>query len=349
MPFRNHDLDIPGELYNVLAKALSKNPEKRFGSLDEFANAIVKVRDAVFEDNQFYVFSKQNTAEQFVSFFLQKFGWDSPFIENGLLNAPTCSVNYGAAGIAYMYYRLSCVRQDAELSDLADVWARRASSFKDNYDRAFYAPVLGINEKTVGKRSLYHSPTGIYLTQALISNSRNDLHILNKAVKGFLSAAKEPCDKIDLVLGKAGLLIGYSLLYRELITVKNYPLSEIILPAEEIKNEIWQLLNEYPFLFTPNPVDYLGMAHGWAGLLYATLLWCNTSSCSLPQRFMDRVDELLGYGIQKENSIRWPLTVRDQNSWPGWCNGNAGYIFLWLLLYKQFNDEKYCDIAEKTA
>ena len=347
LPFANFDLDFPGGLFNVLARALSKDPTARFESLNAFADALVHVKDLVFESNKLYVFNKQNAEQQFLSFFLQKFGWESSYIEKGFRNSPTSSINYGSGGIAYMYHRLACTRQDTALSDLADIWANRALSF-DDQDRAFYSPAIGITEKVVGKHSLYHSPAGIYLTQALISNARNDLHTLHHAVNDFLLTTKDPCDKIDVTLGKAGLLIGCSLLYRELMTMNN-SLPEITSSAEKIKTEIWDQLDQYPSINEPNAVDYFGIAHGWAGLLYATLLWCSISSGQLPGNFLMRLEQLLNNRIQKENTIRWPLTVGNKNSWPGWCNGNAGHIFLLVLLYKYFNDEKYIRIAENSA
>jgi serine/threonine-protein kinase len=349
LTLRSFDLPAPDGLDHVLAKALSKDPENRYASLEDFALALTEIRDQVYETNRFYVFNKQNAEEDFIAFLTRKFGWNSPFIERGLVMPPTSSVNYGAAGIAYMFYRMSCVREDVELSDLADVWANRALLFNKNYDRSFYSSADNINQKIVGKTSLYHSPTGIYLTQALISNSRNDWHTLYSATEGFLSEAKKPCDKLDLTLGKAGLLIGCSILYKELMTINEHPVAGIISLAEEIKNEIWNRLNEYPAMNRNNPVEYFGIAHGWAGLLYATLLWCNTSSSELPNHFMKRLDELLNCSIIQEDTIRWPLSVVDTNSWTGWCNGSSGHIFLWMLLFKQFKDEKYIRIAEKLA
>ena len=349
LPFTAFDLDFPDELFNVLAKALSKDTAGRFESLDAFANAMMNVKNAVFESSKFYVFNKSNTEEQFLSFFLKKYGWESPFIEKGFYHPPTCSINYGSPGIAYMYHRLACINQDAALSDLADIWANRALSFRTNYDHAFYSPAIGITEKIVGKSSLYHSPAGIFLTQALISNARNDLYELNHAVTGFLLAAKEREDKIDVTLGKAGLLIGSSILYKELTTTNDGSVSQIISTAEAIKDEIWSQLNQYPSMNEPNPVDYFGIAHGWAGLLYATLLWCTVSSSPLPRNFMTRIDQLFNSSIEHDGIIRWPLRVGDKNSWPGWCNGNAGHVFLWTLLYKHFKDEKYMDVAERLA
>jgi serine/threonine-protein kinase len=34
---------------------------------------------------------------------------------------------------------------------------------------------------------------------------------------------------------------------------------------------------------------------------------------------------------------------------PGWCNGSAGYVWLWTLAHKVFGKEKYLDLAERAA
>lgn len=169
------------------------------------------------------------------------------------------------------------------------------------------------------------------------------------ATKNFLSAATMPCSQIDVTLGRSGVLIGCTILYKELVSIKNYSTVEIVLLAENIKNEIWQQLDQYPSMQQANPVDYFGIAHGWAGLLYATLFWCKTASCNLPTQFMTRVEELFNCAVQKESGISWPITVADKKVWPGWCNGNSGHIFLWTLLYQYFKEEKYIQAAQKLA
>ena len=42
------------------------------------------------------------------------------------LEAPTASLQNGAAGFAYGLLRIACVREDEELLALADVWSQRA-------------------------------------------------------------------------------------------------------------------------------------------------------------------------------------------------------------------------------
>ena len=113
--------------------------------------------------------------------------------------------------------------------------------------------------------------------------------------------------------------------------------------------QLWELLDNYPAINEKNEINYLGIAHGWAGILYATLLWCDQSTQKLPGNFMNRLEELQRCMIQKDNLMKWPLSMSDKSSWTGWCNGSAGHVFLWSLLYKYFKDEKYSSIAVQTA
>jgi serine/threonine-protein kinase len=34
---------------------------------------------------------------------------------------------------------------------------------------------------------------------------------------------------------------------------------------------------------------------------------------------------------------------------PGWCNGSAGFVYLWTLAYQIFHDTDFLTLAEKTA
>jgi serine/threonine-protein kinase len=34
---------------------------------------------------------------------------------------------------------------------------------------------------------------------------------------------------------------------------------------------------------------------------------------------------------------------------PGWCNGSAGFVFLWTLAYSSTCDERFADLAESAA
>ena len=349
LPLSNFDMQLPDELNGILAKALSKDPEKRYVSLSYFVHAMQQMRDTIFADNHFFVGNSENSEEQFTEFLIHKFGWDSTLIQQGLSMAPTCSVNLGAAGIAYMFYRMAVIKQDPDLMNLADIWINRAAAYRKDPGKSFYLERIGITKTTVGDRSIYHSETGIYLTMALISHARADHHAFSKSLEAFIMHAKQPCEQVDLVLGKAGILLGCGMLYRELKTAAGYQTETVERLADSLLQEIWTVLDKYPSMDKSNSVGYFGIAHGWSGLLYATLFCCNITGQGLPFNFANRVNQLLDCAIKKDNGICWPLSTGVQHSWPGWCNGSAGHIFLWVLLYKYFKDDKYLSIAEQLS
>lgn len=342
---KKFDLHYPTELDAVFAKALSKKPEDRFASVNALAEALQDVRNKIRNSSNFFIGSDENKEENFTSFLINKFGWESAFIEKGLSKEPTCSVNYGAAGIAYMYYRMACTRQDADLINLADTWANLASLYEKDFDKSFYSVKLGVTQKKIGRNSLYHSPAGVYLVQALISYAKNDFHTLAKSITGFVMAAQKESTQLDVTLGRCGLLLGCSLLCRELKT-SGYNLDIIKKLGASLLEEIWTGADKEPAMNVANNINYFGIAHGWSGLLYATLHWCTNTGTALPQNFNHRIDELMACAVKKDHLIYWPLSQANKNSWPGWCNGNAGHIFLLVLLYKHFNDAKFLNLAE---
>lgn len=344
--FSKSDLLLPLELEQVLAKALSKDPESRYESVKHFADALRMVQEAIFNAADFFTVARENADHHFMDFLVRKFGWDSKLIDTGLNASPTCSVNYGSAGIAYMFHRVSCARQDPSLASLADIWINRASQFDRDPANCFYSSTLGISSETVGNISLYHSPTGVHLTQALIGIASGNKNIVLKSVNQFLDAACKPSDKIDLVLGKAGVLNGCSLLFRELRIHNAFQTGRIETLSDSIMLELWERLDSVKPMDQPNEIDYFGIAHGWAGFLYATLKWCRIAKRELPSKFLTRMEELIGCAVEDNNSIYWPHSLSNKMGWHGWCNGSAGHVFLWLLCYQYFKDEKFLQIAE---
>jgi serine/threonine protein kinase len=349
VPFSACDLNLPNELDDIFARALTKDPSNRFASLDDFAAAFIKIRHDIFSDNKYFVTGKSHSEDRFLQFMTDTYGWQSSLLKKGFLLPPTCSVNFGAAGIAYMFYRMACIREDTHLLDLADVWANRAEVYQSNYGKAFYADEIEINEATVGKNSLYHGPAGIHLVGCLINSGKGDHASLYHSLDQYLKTSKEPTDKIDVALGKAGLLVGFAILYKDMKALRQFDFNPIIQSANKIMNELWDILDQYPGVTQKNKVDYFGIAHGWAGLLYATLYWCSVSGQDLPKQFMNRVEEMQDGLIENKSMIYWPVTITETRPWTGWCNGSAGHIFLWSLLYRYFKEQKYLDIAERTA
>lgn len=338
LPFRAHDIDVNAEIEAVLFKALSKNAADRYASMSDFKTAWLQVTERLAHDTTAIASTHSYTA--FCNDVKNRFGFNGPFIETGLQVAPACSVNYGAAGIAYMFYRMALTEKEPELLALADVWANRAYDYLKRGDAAFYATDIEITPETVGAVSIYHSATGVHLVQALISAAMGDDNAFQRSVFNFITDASKPCGSVDLTVGKSSVLIGCALLFEQLADEHNELRKNLQQFGNAVMNDIWT---------DTNRVDYNGIAHGWAGILYATLRWCMQSSVALPELFMQRVESLRNAGIEEGDYIRWPLTADNKDSWAGWCHGSAGYTFLWCALYRFTGDERYLETAEKTA
>ena len=332
LSFASFDLDIDPEIEQTILKALSKRAKDRHPSIAAFAEKFTPRRST----------PANNT--DIVTNLIRKFGWGSRLIEQGLHLAPTGSVNYGAAGIAYMLYRVARITNDSSLLTAADVWVNHAKAYTKDRESAFYSKEIDISSATVGNTSIYHTASGVQLVQSLISHAMGDYYTLNDSLTKYLLEMSGPCDNIDLTLGKSGMLLGCALL-RENIPLDDFPnlSGELNATGDKLLQDIWAQLDTNP------SIPYYGIAHGWAGFLYATARWSTAAGRPLPSGFHARIDELLDCGLTEGQQIRWPLTPQQNNSWPGWCHGSAGYTFLWTTLYKMTGNEKYIETAEKAA
>ncbi len=279
---------------------------------------------------------------------LGRLGWDGPLIDNGLQLPPTCSVNYGAAGIAYMLYRLACLKNNPDLLALADVWINRAHAYLKDEDRAFFSKEIEITPETVGHTSIYHSASGVHLVQALISKAMGDLNGFYNAVSGFVAEASKPCENLDVTVGLSSNLIGCALLW-DLLRSEEAMQREVEKLGNQSQEKIWNTLDGYSAIGEDNPLIYKGIAHGWAGVLYATLLWRHRSGNTLPGQFHTRLDQLIDQRIEENGYLRWNITNNGEESWPGWCHGAAGYAFLWMLLYKVTLEKRYLTYAQQSV
>ena len=129
LPFESFDLCLPHKLNAVFAVALAKDPSARFENLGQFANAIDEACSDILTSVSYFSAPANPSTASFAAFVRNKFSWHSAWLGNGLSVAPSCSVNYGAAGLAYMYYRMACLEQEPELLQLAGVWANHATDF----------------------------------------------------------------------------------------------------------------------------------------------------------------------------------------------------------------------------
>jgi serine/threonine-protein kinase len=280
---------------------------------------------------------------------LQRIELPKSFFSSELTRPPTCSINYGAAGIAYVLYRIACLRGDARMLSLADLWTTQALH-RINESRAFQSEEFEINPATVGRVSPYHTESGIHAVQALVSHAMGDRGSQWTAIARFIKASSHDCRELDLALGRSGTLLCCSLLLDAM--PDHGPLKAF---GSSVMKEIWQEIDGFASIRKCQEIKYLGIAHGWAGMLYAALRWCQSTEMALPAMLEQRLEQLMDCAEPIGRGVRWRVALHQREPelssdyMPGWCNGSAGYIHLWTLAHRLSGQQRYLVLAEKAA
>jgi hypothetical protein len=151
LPFTEHGVAAWPEVETALARALRKKRAARFESVGGLAGALVAGAGAAGRGSPAPRFSAlDEQLEQFRT--LTRL--DGPLLPRGLMKAPTCSVNYGASGIAFALYRLARAGEDAGTLDAALAWLDVAER-ESGSAGAFYSDAMGLTPESVGAVSPY--------------------------------------------------------------------------------------------------------------------------------------------------------------------------------------------------
>jgi serine/threonine-protein kinase len=340
LPFTERGAEPWPELEAVLARALRKEPDERFPALAALAEALTS--PAVLSQAGRGGSEKEAGVRARV---LEMVAEDGPLFSFGL-PAPTASVTYGAAGIACGLYRIALAREEPRLLSLADLWAEKAAAALGS-DEAYYNPEKDITPEIVGECSAYHTAPGIHAVRALIAHASGQPGVQARATAAFLASAQEPGPKSDVTLGRAGLLLTAALL---LDTVEAAAAREkLVAWGDGLLQALWaEVEGSSPYRLEAGL--NLGVAHGWAGLLYATLRWCRSAGSAgreLPPVVPTRLAELADLARPWGRGLRWRWN--DGGFMAGWCNGAAGYVFLWTLAQGMLGDDRYRALAEGAA
>jgi serine/threonine-protein kinase len=341
----------------VLLKALSKSPSERFSSLSELRDALSEL--VTEEDLSVARASRRSSLDQaaarsLVENVLCAIDEGSEVYSKGLPAAPVSSVTYGASGLSYALYRISCIRSDPKLLALADVWSDRAASALSASD-AFYNRSLEITPDTVGRTALYHTASGVHAVEAIVGQASGNFGAAQAAVDNYMAASRRPCENLDLTLGRSSTLVGCALLHDALSGSEYTDLGLLVSFGDETLADIWRQLDHAPPMADPDGVvSYLGIAHGWAGMLYAALLWCSSANRDLPVGARQRLSELAQCAEPKGRGVHWKIklgvkSASSSNYTAGWCNGSAGQVFLWTLAHRVLGDDHYLALAERAA
>ena len=228
--------------------------------------------------------------------------------------APTASVTYGAAGLAYGLLRVARAREDPGLLALADVWSQRAVARPDA-EGAFYSPELDITSETVGRSSPYHTLSGVHWVRACVSHAMADVVGFDEACHGVALASQDLSANPDLTLGRAGTLLAYSSLIDLGGSVRLADLSFVNEAGESLATALAAELQSMAPIAEERKLRFLGIAHGWAGIVYALLRWREATGGDVTgDHLATRLDELAGCAQRSGDGLRWPRVRQDGRS-----------------------------------
>jgi serine/threonine-protein kinase len=241
-------------------------------------------------------------------------------------------------------------RNDGAFLALADTWSRRAIR-EIGPEEAFYNEDVEITPEMVGKSSPYHSPSGVHAVAVLTAVAAADPAAQAEGLAAFLAAADQPAAGLDLTLGRSSVLLGAAILLDAVPPKGFIDLSPLRALGDSIVAELWQALDAKPDIKNAG-IEYLGIAHGWAGFLYATLQWCSVSGATIPQGVARRLRELGAFALPVNRGLEWPWVLGqsgEPQTMSGWCNGACGYVFLWTLAHRLLGDLRYLELAQGAA
>ena len=345
--FQERGLEPWPELENILARGLAKQPEQRFPDMAALAEALASLAAPPAKTPAFL----DDASEKLVQGMLDSLQTDGKWFREGLETTPSCSVNIGMAGIAYALHRMAAARQDPQLLALADLWIGKTWRHQDSPE-AFMNADLDVTPDSIGRISPYHTASGPLLVWALLAHAVGNLLELELAQTGFLAAIDQPNSNRDLTLGTLGVVLACSLLL-ERSPATSWPLAEVLrTTGQERLDQVWAEVGRFAPLETGKDWANLGIAHGWAGLLYTTLRWHVDTGAPIPEGVPRRLTELYNCARPTGRGLSWPWRAEGgggEASMPGWCNGAAGMVHLGCLAHRVLGDELYLSLAEGAA
>lgn len=338
------------ELEAVLARALSKDPACRHPSMRELARSLSAISVALPESAGPVVAPHAADRRRFVTALVDRLAPDGPLYEHGLPAPPLCSINNGAAGIAYALYRMALAREDATLLAHADAWVARGKSWASEPE-AWYTRDGLISRKEIGPIALYHTATGLHCVETLIALATGDESRAERCAMDFIAASRKRTTNLDLTLGTAGLVVGATLMLEASST--RWP--KLRKRATSIVSSIEQRINSFAPIADESAFTYLGIAHGWSGLLWTLMRWHRATGDPMPEFIEARLRHLSELATPRGRGLAWAWSTdaRDIGSEPHpaptWCNGTSGHVHTWLEAHAAFGNERYLDLAHAAA
>ncbi len=259
-------------------------------------------------------------------------------------NPPWRSLNSGATGIAYTFWKAACQWDDPWWLGNARLWIDKiADSPRD--DSSIKLPEMKDGPIHIEiEDSLYHGNRGVHLVQALVACSQTDLPVYRRSRDELTSPPRRYLEIQDLLQGLPGLLMGYSLLY-------HHTGDKCIMErGKHLYRKLLDTAGRAPGETPWGNNHFMGIAHGRGGIYYALLFWARLTGTPIPSWIKEQVIRHARAGVEEEHGIRWPIHDRgNQHFMDSWCHGAPGLLHLWALAYRLFRDDFFLETARRTG
>ncbi|KAH3767476.1 glutathione S-transferase LANCL1 [Pelomyxa schiedti] len=137
-------------------------------------------------------------------------------------------------------------------------------------------------------------------------------------------------------------------------------MGENIVPTEAISRIVNSIIDsgqkksksgDPPLMFDFHGKNYLGAAHGMAGILYVLMLCQEAMGDGKVKALVkSSLDWVLSQQFESGN---FPSSVRENKAQVDelvqWCHGGPGFIFTLCAAYKQYGDKKFLNAAIRSA
>ncbi len=159
-------------------------------------------------------------------------------------------------------------------------------------------------EKDLGRVSPYHAAPGIWLTRALLARAAGNITATDRAIGRYIeSVADAETEQLDLTLGKSASLLGAAVLYSA------RPAPALRRLGDHLVGSVWERLNREPPIAEDENIAYLGIAHGWAGFVYAALAWARATAAPPAPSPLERLAQLGELTLETGSGLRTPITA----------------------------------------
>ena len=201
---------------------------------------------------------------------------------------------------------------------------------------AFSSVELEINPETVGRSSPYHTMSGVHWVRACVAQAMNDVVGFNQACDDLVRASHDLATNPDLTLGRAGTLVAFSSLIDLGRSVPLVDLSFVQAAGDQLAASLTAHLESLAPIAEEPTLRFLGIAHGWSGIVYALLRWREATGFRTGAGLLTRLDQLASAAEPTADGLRWPRLRRDSRSPSGdfvrvGATALAGFVHLWLI------------------